>query len=53
MNEFDNYNDKSYLDSNVEPEHDERAFRQDSGGLATKDNGIADRLLQTVCGNER
>ena len=44
-NEFDRYQDKSYL-TDDEPEHDERAFRQDSGGLATADNGIADRLLQ-------
>jgi hypothetical protein len=44
MNEFDTYKDKSYLDDQ-DPEHDANAFRQDSGGLATKDNGIADRLL--------
>lgn len=29
-----------------DPEHDPNAFRQDSGGLATSDNGIADRLLK-------
>ena len=45
MNEFDNYNDKSYLEG-PEPEHDEKVFRQDSGGLATAHNGIADRLLK-------
>jgi hypothetical protein len=45
MNEFDNYHDKSYL-SDQDPEHDEKAFRQDSGGLVTADNGIADRLLK-------
>ena len=44
-NEFDNYNDKSIL-TGPDPEFDERAYRQDSGGLVTKDNGIADRLLQ-------
>ena len=45
MNEFDNYHDKSYL-SDQEPEHDDKAFRQDSGGLVTTENGIADRLLK-------
>ena len=45
MNEFDNYQDKSYL-SDQEPEHDDKAFRQDHGGLVTADNGIADRLLK-------
>ncbi len=45
MSEFNNYQDKSYL-SGDEPEHDEKAFRQDSGGLVTADNGIADRLLK-------
>jgi len=44
-NEFDSYHDKSFLEG-PDPEHDERAFRQDSGGLATADNGIADRLLK-------
>ena len=45
MTEFNNYTDKSYL-TDQDPQHDPGAFRQDSGGLATKDNGIADRLLQ-------
>jgi hypothetical protein len=43
--EFANYADKSYL-SDQDPEFDESAHRQDVGGLVTKDNGIADRLLQ-------
>jgi hypothetical protein len=45
MSEFDNYSDKHEL-SGPDPEFNEKAYRQDSGGLATKDNGIADRLLQ-------
>jgi hypothetical protein len=45
MSEFDNYQDKEVLNG-PDPEFDERAFRQDTGGLVTKDNGIADRLLQ-------
>lgn len=45
-NEFDNYQDKSYLDSSEEPTFNADSFRQDTGGLVTKDNGIADRLLQ-------
>ena len=45
MNEFENYHDKSYL-SDEDPEFDERAYRQDAGGLVTSDNGIADRLLK-------
>lgn len=44
-NEFTNYNDKSYL-TDEDPEFNADAFRQDVGGLVTKDNGIADRLLQ-------
>lgn len=44
MNEFNNQ-DASFL-SGPEPEHDASVFRQDSGGLATEDNGIATRLLQ-------
>lgn len=43
--EFDNYHDKQVLDG-PDPTFDESAYRQDSGGLVTKDNGIADRLLQ-------
>ena len=45
MSEFDHYQDKSILDG-PDPEHDERAHRQDAGGLVTADNGIADRLLR-------
>jgi len=45
MSEFNNYQDRQVL-SGPEPEFNEGAFRQDVGGLATKDNGIADRLLQ-------
>jgi hypothetical protein len=45
MSEFNNYQDKSYLDDQ-DPEFDEKAHRWDSGGLVTKDNGIADRLLK-------
>jgi hypothetical protein len=44
MNEFSNYQDASLLQG-PDPEHDERAHRQDHGGLVTADNGIADRLL--------
>ena len=44
-NEFDGYHDKSYLSEDEEPEFDAGAYRQDVGGLATADNGIADRLL--------
>jgi len=44
-NEFENYNDKSYIDDS-DPEHNPDAFRQDKGGLVTSDNGIADRLLK-------
>ena len=44
-NEFENYNDKSYL-SDQDPEFNEDAYRQDRGGLVTTDNGIADRLLK-------
>jgi hypothetical protein len=43
--EFDNYHDKSELDG-PDPEFNEDAHRWDKGGLATADNGIADRLLQ-------
>jgi len=43
--EFANYQDKSYLDDQ-DPEYNEGAHRQDVGGLVTKENGIADRLLQ-------
>lgn len=38
-------NRKSYLED-ADPEHNPDAFRIDRGGLVTKDNGIADRLLQ-------
>ena len=47
-NRFDSNNlpeDASFL-SGPEPEFDERAYRQDAGGLVTGDNGIADRLLK-------
>lgn len=40
-----NYADKSVLEDD-DPEFDERAYRQDTGGLVTTHNGIADRLLQ-------
>jgi len=43
--DFSNYQDRSELDG-PEPEFDENAHRWDKGGLATADNGIADRLLQ-------
>lgn len=46
--EFDPNNlppEASFL-SGPEPEFDERAYRQDAGGMVTTDNGIADRLLQ-------
>jgi len=43
--EFANYQDKSYLDG-PDPEFDEDAHRWDRGGLATTENGVADRLLQ-------
>jgi len=39
------YQDKSLLEG-PEPEYDENFLRQDSGGLVTADNGIADRLLK-------
>ena len=45
MSEFNNYQDTSYLEG-PEPEFNEHAHRQDHGGLVTKDNGIADRLLK-------
>lgn len=45
MSEFDNYNDKSYL-NDQDPDFNADAYRWDKGGLVTKDNGIADRLLQ-------
>lgn len=45
MSEFDNYNDKSFLEG-PDPEHNPAVFRQDTGGMATEDNGIATRLLQ-------
>ena len=47
-NRFDpnNLPEDASLLSGPEPEFDERAYRQDSGGLVTGDNGIADRLLQ-------
>jgi hypothetical protein len=45
MNEFANYHDKSLLGDD-EPEFDQDAHRWDKGGLATADNGVADRLLQ-------
>jgi hypothetical protein len=44
-NEFDHVgNRKSYL-GEQDPEFNENAHRWDKGGLVTKDNGIADRLL--------
>jgi len=43
--EFANYHDKSELDG-PDPEFNQDAHRWDKGGLATTDNGIADRLLQ-------
>jgi hypothetical protein len=43
-NEFENYHDKEILQG--DPEFNEDAHRWDKGGLVTKDNGIADRLLQ-------
>jgi len=46
MNEFNGYTDKSYLADDAEPEFNEDAHRWDRGGLATADNGIADRLLR-------
>jgi hypothetical protein len=45
MTEFDNYRDKSLLEG-PDPEFNEDAHRWDRGGLATKDNGFADRLLK-------
>ena len=45
MSEFDRYHDKSQL-TGPEPEFDEDAHRWDKGGMATGDNGIADRLLK-------
>lgn len=45
-NEFDGYNDKSYLNPEDEPEFNEDSHRWDRGGLATDENGIADRLLK-------
>lgn len=45
MSEFDNYQDKSEL-TGPDPEFNQDAHRWDRGGFATKDNGIADRLLQ-------
>jgi hypothetical protein len=45
-NEFDHAgNRKSYI-GDEDPEHNADQFRMDRGGLVTKDNGIADRLLQ-------
>ena len=47
MLEYDHAgNQKSYLDDDQEPQHDENAYRIDQGGLVTSQNGIADRLLQ-------
>ena len=43
--EFANYQDKSQLEG-PDPEFNEDSYRWDKGGLATTDNGIADRLLQ-------
>ena len=45
MNEFNNYQDKSYLEGD-DPEYNHDVHRQDVGGLVTTDNGIADRLLK-------
>jgi len=39
------YHDKSLLEG-PDPEFDERAYRQDSGGMITTHNGVADRLLK-------
>jgi hypothetical protein len=44
-NEFENYQDKSYL-GDEDPEFNADAYRQDRGGLVTNENGIADRLLK-------
>jgi hypothetical protein len=45
-NEFDHAgNLKSYLEDE-DPDHNADQYRIDKGGLVTKDNGIADRLLQ-------
>ena len=38
-------NNSELIDDDL-PEHDPNAFRQDSGGLVTQHNGIADRLLK-------
>lgn len=40
-----NYHDKSLLEG-PDPEFDERAYRQDAGGMVTSHNGVADRLLK-------
>ena len=45
MSEFNPNQSQEIIDDAI-PEHDERTFRQDSGGLVTNDNGIADRLLK-------
>jgi len=45
MSEFNNYQDRQEL-TGPEPEFNQDAHRWDRGGLATKDNGIADRLLK-------
>lgn len=39
------YHDKSLLEG-PDPEFDERAYRQDAGGMVTTHNGVADRLLK-------
>lgn len=39
------YHDKSLLEGD-DPEFDERAYRQDHGGMVTTHNGVADRLLK-------
>ena len=44
MSEFDNYNDKSEISG--DPEWSADAHDWKKGGLATQDNGIADRLLK-------
>jgi hypothetical protein len=45
MNNFTNDPNQEIIDDDI-PEHDERQFRQDHGGLVTQHNGIADRLLK-------
>lgn len=44
-NEFNINNGSEIIDGDI-PDHDANQYRQDSGGLVTNDNGIADRLLK-------